>query len=117
MSRSCRRRRLIINLLTDSLLDALFAWNFYIRIDEEVVFRSLQIVNEAAKYRYRSGDLFDCGRLTFRAPYGAVGHGACYHSQSPEAYFAHTPGVKVSIYRFIFPSFVLSFFNVWFSVR
>lgn len=58
-----------------------------------------QIVNEAAKYRYRSGDLFDCGRLTFRAPYGAVGHGACYHSQSPEAYFAHTPGVKVVIPR------------------
>lgn len=57
----------------------------------------VQIVNEAAKYRYRSGDLFDCGRLTFRAPCGAVGHGAHYHSQSPEGYFAHTPGVKVLI--------------------
>lgn len=54
-----------------------------------------QIVNEAAKYRYRSGNLFDVGRLTVRAPCGAVGHGALYHSQSPEAYFAHTPGVKV----------------------
>ncbi len=52
-------------------------------------------MNEAAKYRYRSGDLFDCGKITLRAPYGAVGHGAHYHSQSPEAYFAHTPGVKV----------------------
>ena len=30
-----------------------------------------QIVNEAAKYRYRSGDIFDCGGLTIRAPYGA----------------------------------------------
>nr|XP_053634862.1 2-oxoisovalerate dehydrogenase subunit beta, mitochondrial-like [Cherax quadricarinatus] len=56
-----------------------------------------QIVNEAAKYRYRSGNLFDCGNLTFRAPCGAVGHGALYHSQSPEAYFAHTPGLKVKL--------------------
>lgn len=58
-----------------------------------------QIVNEAAKYRYRSGNLFDCGSLTFRAPCGAVGHGACYHSQSPEAYFAHTPGLKIVVPR------------------
>ena len=27
---------------------------------------SAQIVNEAAKYRYRSGNLWDCGSLTFR---------------------------------------------------
>jgi 2-oxoisovalerate dehydrogenase E1 component beta subunit len=58
-----------------------------------------QIVNEAAKFRYRSGGLFDCGKLTFRTPYGAVGHGAHYHSQSPEAYFAHTPGLVVVIPR------------------
>ena len=58
-----------------------------------------QIVNEAAKYRYRSGNQFDVGGLTFRSPYGAVGHGGHYHSQSPEAYFAHTPGVKVVIPR------------------
>eukprot|EP01094_Clydonella_sp_ATCC50884_P025513 TRINITY_DN6732_c0_g1_i1.p2 TRINITY_DN6732_c0_g1~~TRINITY_DN6732_c0_g1_i1.p2 ORF type:complete len:372 (+),score=130.92 TRINITY_DN6732_c0_g1_i1:135-1250(+) len=56
-----------------------------------------QIVNEAAKYRYRSGNQFDCGRLTIRTPYGAVGHGGLYHSQSPEAYFAHTPGLKVVV--------------------
>ena len=30
-----------------------------------------QIVNEAAKYRYRSGGIFNCGGLTIRAPYGA----------------------------------------------
>ena len=53
-----------------------------------------QIVNEGAKFRYRSGNLFDCGSLTFRATWGAVGHGALYHSQSPEAYFAHTPGIN-----------------------
>lgn len=37
--------------------------------------------------------------MTIRATWGAVGHGALYHSQSPEAYFAHTPGVKVVIPR------------------
>jgi 2-oxoisovalerate dehydrogenase E1 component beta subunit len=58
-----------------------------------------QIVNEAAKYRYRSGNEFNVGGLTIRTPYGAVGHGAHYHSQSPEAYFAHTPGLKVVIPR------------------
>lgn len=58
-----------------------------------------QIVNEAAKYRYRSGGEFDVGKLTFRSPYGAVGHGGHYHSQSPEAYFAHTPGLKVVMPR------------------
>jgi 2-oxoisovalerate dehydrogenase E1 component beta subunit len=55
----------------------------------------VQIVNEAAKYRYRSGNQFNVGGLTFRTPYGSVGHGALYHSQSPEAYFCHTPGLKV----------------------
>ena len=58
-----------------------------------------QIVNEAAKYRYRSGGQFNVGSLTIRAPYGAVGHGGLYHSQSPEAYFAHTPGLKVVVAR------------------
>lgn len=58
-----------------------------------------QIVNEAAKYRYRSGNMFNVGSLTIRAPCGAVGHGALYHSQSPEAYFAHTPGMKVVVPR------------------
>ncbi|XP_009079648.1 PREDICTED: 2-oxoisovalerate dehydrogenase subunit beta, mitochondrial-like, partial [Acanthisitta chloris] len=59
-----------------------------------------QIVNEAAKYRYRSGDLFNCGNLTIRAPWGCVGHGALYHSQSPEAFFAHCPGIKC-IFEFV----------------
>lgn len=56
-----------------------------------------QIVNEAAKFRYRSGGQFNCGGLTIRAPCGAVGHGGLYHSQSPEAYFCHTPGLRVVI--------------------
>jgi 2-oxoisovalerate dehydrogenase E1 component beta subunit len=54
-----------------------------------------QIVNEAAKFRYRSGDQFDCGGLTIRTPYGGGIDGGLYHSQSPEAYFCHTPGLKV----------------------
>ncbi|KAL3309641.1 hypothetical protein Ciccas_011810 [Cichlidogyrus casuarinus] len=58
-----------------------------------------QIVNECAKFRYRSGNEFNCGQLTIRAPSGAVGHGGLYHSQSPEAYFSHTPGLKVVIPR------------------
>ena len=58
-----------------------------------------QIVNEIAKYRYRSGGMFNVGGVTIRAPCGAVGHGGLYHSQSPEAYFAHTPGLKVVVPR------------------
>jgi len=58
-----------------------------------------QIVNEAAKFRYRSGNQWNCGGLTIRAPYGAVGHGGHYHSQSPEAYFTHTPGLVVVVPR------------------
>ncbi|KAG0464797.1 hypothetical protein HPP92_018961 [Vanilla planifolia] len=56
-----------------------------------------QIVNEAAKFRYRSGNQFNCGGLTIRTPYGAVGHGGHYHSQSPEAFFCHVPGLKVEL--------------------
>nr|CAG4637861.1 EOG090X0840 [Chydorus sphaericus] len=58
-----------------------------------------QICNEAAKYRYRSGGIFDCGGLTIRAPCSAVGHGAVYHSQSPEAFFSHCPGLKIVVPR------------------
>ncbi|MBD3640369.1 MAG: alpha-ketoacid dehydrogenase subunit beta [Marinobacter sp.] len=58
-----------------------------------------QIVNESAKYRYRSGDLFNVGGLTIRAPYGGGIAGGLYHSQSPEAYFAHTPGLKIVVPR------------------
>lgn len=58
-----------------------------------------QIVNETAKFRYRSGGQFDCGGLTIRTPYGGGIAGGHYHSQSPEAYFAHTPGMKIVIPR------------------
>ena len=55
-----------------------------------------QIVNEIAKFRYRSGGQFDCGNLTIRTPYGGGIAGGHYHSQSPEAFFTHVPGLKSS---------------------
>lgn len=58
-----------------------------------------QIVNEMAKFRFRSGNQWNCGGVTLRAPCGAVGHGALYHSQSPEAYLCHTPGLVVVMPR------------------
>jgi 2-oxoisovalerate dehydrogenase E1 component beta subunit len=53
-----------------------------------------QIVNEAAKLRYRSGGAFGCP-IVIRAPYGGGVHGGLYHSQSVEALFCHVPGLKV----------------------
>ncbi len=53
-----------------------------------------QIVQEAARIRYRSNGDFGVP-LVFRAPYGGGVHGALYHSQSIEALFAHVPGLKV----------------------
>ncbi|KAL5113356.1 hypothetical protein ACEQ8H_008784 [Pleosporales sp. CAS-2024a] len=59
-----------------------------------------QIHNEVAKYRYRSGATgLACGGLVIRMPSGSVGHGALYHTQSPEALFTHTPGLRVVIPR------------------
>lgn len=58
-----------------------------------------QIVNETAKFRYRSGNEFNVGNLVVRTPYGGGIAGGLYHSQSPEAYFAHTPGIKVVVPR------------------
>ncbi|KAF5012552.1 hypothetical protein FDECE_1376 [Fusarium decemcellulare] len=59
-----------------------------------------QLVNEAAKFRYRDGS---CGRsvggLTVRMPCGGVGHGGLYHSQSPESLFTHIPGLRVIMPR------------------
>jgi pyruvate dehydrogenase E1 component beta subunit len=55
-----------------------------------------QIVTNLAKLRYRSGGQFSC-HLVVRAPYGAGVKGGHYHSQSSEAYFCHTAGLKVVI--------------------
>jgi 2-oxoisovalerate dehydrogenase E1 component beta subunit len=55
-----------------------------------------QIVSEAARIRYRSNGDFGVP-LVIRAPYGGGVHGALYHSQSVEAFFAHVPGLKVVV--------------------
>jgi 2-oxoisovalerate dehydrogenase E1 component beta subunit len=53
-----------------------------------------QIVNQAATLRYRYG-----GRaavpIVIRAPSGGNVGGGLYHSQNPEAWFVHRPGLKV----------------------
>ena len=54
-----------------------------------------QIVNEAARFNYRSNGAWNCP-ITIRAPYGTVPGGALYHSQSVEAWFCNTPGLKVA---------------------
>lgn len=53
-----------------------------------------QIVSEMAKMRYRSGGQFTCP-MVVRSPSGGGIRGGHYHSQSSEAYFAHTPGLRV----------------------
>lgn len=55
-----------------------------------------QIVNELAKMRSRTGGQYTAP-VVIRAPYGGGIHGGFYHSQSPEAYFAHTPGLKIAV--------------------
>ena len=53
-----------------------------------------QLVGEAARARYGSNGQISVP-LVVRAPYGGGVRGALYHSQSVEAFFAHTPGLKV----------------------
>lgn len=55
-----------------------------------------QLVNEAAKMRYRSGGEYTVP-MVIRTPYGGGIRGGHYHSQSGETYFAHTPGLKVVV--------------------
>jgi 2-oxoisovalerate dehydrogenase E1 component beta subunit len=55
-----------------------------------------QIVNELSKVRYRSGGHFSAPAV-IRMPFGGGVKGGHYHSQSPEAYFVHTAGLKVVI--------------------
>jgi 2-oxoisovalerate dehydrogenase E1 component beta subunit len=51
-----------------------------------------QIVNMAAKFHYRTGTSVP---LVIRAPSGGGVHGGPFHSQNPEAWFVHVPGLKV----------------------
>ena len=51
-----------------------------------------QITNFAAKNRYRWGAGVP---MVIRGPSGGGVHGGPFHSQNPEMYFVHTPGLKV----------------------
>jgi pyruvate dehydrogenase E1 component beta subunit len=53
-----------------------------------------QLVNEAAKMRYRSGGDHTVP-MVVRAPVGGGIRGGHYHSQSPESLFIHSAGLKV----------------------
>lgn len=55
-----------------------------------------QIMNHAARIRNRSRGRFTCP-LVIRSPWGGGIHAPEHHSDSPEALFAHTPGLKVVI--------------------
>lgn len=55
-----------------------------------------QICGEAARARYGTNGQINVP-MVLRAPYGGGVRGGLFHSQSPEAYFAHTPGLKVVV--------------------
>jgi pyruvate/2-oxoglutarate/acetoin dehydrogenase E1 component len=57
-----------------------------------------EVVNQIAKVRYMFGGQVDVP-LVVRMPTGSVKGAAAHHSQSLEAWFTHTPGVRV-----VFPS-------------
>lgn len=51
-----------------------------------------QIINFAAPNHYRWGQQVP---LVIRGPAGGNVHGSAFHSQNPESYFQHTPGLKI----------------------
>jgi 2-oxoisovalerate dehydrogenase E1 component beta subunit len=53
-----------------------------------------QIISQLAKYRHRSGGTVAMP-VVIRIPYGGGIGSIEHHSESPEAYFAHTAGLKV----------------------
>ncbi|GEM82343.1 MULTISPECIES: alpha-ketoacid dehydrogenase subunit beta [Meiothermus] len=55
-----------------------------------------QLFSQAAKLRYRSGGQFTAP-MVVRMPTGGGVKGGHHHSQSPEAHFAHTAGLKVVV--------------------
>ncbi len=55
-----------------------------------------QIENHAARMRWRSQGRFNMG-MVMRAPYGGGVRALEHHSESREAYWAHTPGLKMVI--------------------
>jgi pyruvate/2-oxoglutarate/acetoin dehydrogenase E1 component len=55
-----------------------------------------QLINHVGRYRWRSGGKLEFP-ITIRMPYGGGVRAPELHDDSPEAYYVHTPGVKVAI--------------------
>lgn len=55
-----------------------------------------QIVNHASRLRHRTRGRLTCP-MVLRSPYGAGIHAPEHHSESPEALFAHIPGIRVVV--------------------
>lgn len=55
-----------------------------------------QIINHAARLRHRTRGRLTCP-LVIRTPYGAGIHAPEHHSESTEAIYAHTPGLRVVV--------------------
>ncbi len=53
-----------------------------------------QIINFAGPNHYRWGQRVP---LVIRGPAGGNVHGSAFHSQNPESYFQHTPGLKIAV--------------------
>jgi pyruvate/2-oxoglutarate/acetoin dehydrogenase E1 component len=55
-----------------------------------------QLITHVGRYRWRTGGRMDFP-LVIRMPYGGGVRAPELHDDSPEAYYVHTPGVKVAI--------------------
>ena len=55
-----------------------------------------QLITHVGRYRWRSGGRMELP-LTIRMPYGGGVRAPELHQDSPEAYYVHTPGIKVAI--------------------
>jgi pyruvate dehydrogenase E1 component beta subunit len=55
-----------------------------------------QVINHVGRYRWRTGGKMEFP-LVIRMPYGGGVRAPELHDDSPETYYAHTPGVKVAI--------------------
>jgi 2-oxoisovalerate dehydrogenase E1 component len=53
-----------------------------------------QLVNNAAKFRYRTGTGVP---MVVRMPFGGLRHAGPYHSQNTEAWFYRSPGLKIVV--------------------
>jgi pyruvate/2-oxoglutarate/acetoin dehydrogenase E1 component len=55
-----------------------------------------QLITHVGRYRWRSGGRMEFP-ITIRMPYGGGVRAPELHDDSPEAYYVHTPGIKVAV--------------------